>query len=460
MWYFSYFVCKKRFFNRDSLNDTLLRAFTAPIKCKPTSLFGLNVTCPDDIYSLANSAIEKSKKAILKIKGRIEDNIEIIEDFDDISNELCKIADWAECVRNVVPNPDINHAAQQVQERLVMHVEELNSDLFLYKKLKKFLENAENLNIEAKITAESLLGDFESSGIHLGTQIKTFLNIQREILVDSSLFLKNCSLKHFTNCTDYAQVKLLNSILNNRAKNAHVLGFNCYSDIILPRTMAASRDTLYDFLTHVASCAFKKFQKPTMQSPALNNLSKISYNEILMNNLHSNSTHFNEISFDNLFNTILELFFDLFGVRLSVDIDSFYYVYSTSIVKILVKDAHFHDLGTFYFDLFEHPSKPDFSCHYTLTGRKSNSSQFSSVYLSIKIPLKYSGGKLYTSLDGASILFHELGHCLHSMLYNGKYQNLSGTRCSTDLGEIPSLLFEKFLTDPVVILKLIPNATK
>ena len=57
------------------------------------------------------------------------------------------------------------------------------------------------------------------------------------------------------------------------------------------------------------------------------------------------------------------------------------------------------------------------------------------------------------SLDDARTLFHEFGHALHGLLSDVTYPSVSGTSVSRDFVELPSQLYEHWLTVPEVLKK-------
>jgi peptidyl-dipeptidase Dcp len=64
-----------------------------------------------------------------------------------------------------------------------------------------------------------------------------------------------------------------------------------------------------------------------------------------------------------------------------------------------------------------------------------------------------AGQKALLSLDDARTLFHEFGHALHGMLSDVTYPSLSGTSVSRDFVELPSQLYEHWLTVPEILEK-------
>ena len=55
------------------------------------------------------------------------------------------------------------------------------------------------------------------------------------------------------------------------------------------------------------------------------------------------------------------------------------------------------------------------------------------------------------SFDDAKTLFHEFGHGLHGMLSNVTYAELAGTSVLRDFVELPSQLYEHWLSEEIVL---------
>jgi len=61
------------------------------------------------------------------------------------------------------------------------------------------------------------------------------------------------------------------------------------------------------------------------------------------------------------------------------------------------------------------------------------------------------GAPTLLSLEDVRTLFHEFGHGLHGMLSDVTYERLSGTQVLKDFVELPSQLFEHWITEPAVL---------
>ncbi|MDA9586073.1 M3 family metallopeptidase [Amylibacter sp.] len=68
------------------------------------------------------------------------------------------------------------------------------------------------------------------------------------------------------------------------------------------------------------------------------------------------------------------------------------------------------------------------------------------------------GQQCLLNFDDARTLFHEFGHALHSMLSNVKYAYISGTSVARDFVELPSQLYEHWLSVPSVLAKFAIHA--
>ena len=114
--------------------------------------------------------MEKSKELVRRIKSQTKNNSSVIIDLmDELSDELCRVADLAECVRQVHPVQEVSLAAQEVCLAVNSFVEELNTDVGLYEALRGLMDSEGFVTLDevAKRTAQVFMHDFEISGIHL-----------------------------------------------------------------------------------------------------------------------------------------------------------------------------------------------------------------------------------------------------------------------------------------------------
>jgi peptidyl-dipeptidase Dcp len=68
------------------------------------------------------------------------------------------------------------------------------------------------------------------------------------------------------------------------------------------------------------------------------------------------------------------------------------------------------------------------------------------------------GDPALLSFDDARTLFHEFGHALHQMLSDVTYESISGTSVARDFVELPSQLYEHWLTVPQVLAEFATHA--
>ncbi|MEO0590436.1 MAG: M3 family metallopeptidase [Pseudomonadota bacterium] len=108
-------------------------------------------------------------------------------------------------------------------------------------------------------------------------------------------------------------------------------------------------------------------------------------------------------------------------------------------------------LGLFYFDPFQRPSKRGGAWMSNFVDQSYLWETKPVIYNVLNIPKAPEGEMQLVSFDWVNTTFHEFGHALHGFFADQKYESLSGTATARDFVEYPSQVHEMWTTWPEVL---------
>nr|WP_295464805.1 M3 family metallopeptidase [Mesorhizobium sp.] len=109
-------------------------------------------------------------------------------------------------------------------------------------------------------------------------------------------------------------------------------------------------------------------------------------------------------------------------------------------------------IATFLADYFARPTKRSGAWMSSLeSGYSLGEGALPLIYNVMNFAKPAPGEPALLSLDEARTLFHEFGHGLHGMLTEVRWPSIAGTSVSRDFVELPSQLYEHWLTVPEVL---------
>lgn len=482
---------------------------------KRTGLFGIEeLKEPGGFNILKNEALSHATNLVDQIV-KTKPNHNAVSLFDDLSNSLCKVADLAEFVRVAHPQPRFRDQAENASVAISNLVEQLNTDRRLYDSLKPldfkddldnyvarlFMFDFEQSGIHLDDDNRCRLLQLNESIIRLGSQFSANANQVRQIDTRKlpakvrHLFEKNTnravlaslyadsSDEHVREIAyrlnlqyDEQQDRILTNLLLCRQRLAQMCGFPSYAHRAVKGGIAGSPEVVKDFLN--------------ILSDQIKPLANQDYNQLLqmkrersssnMRGANSNSNILNAwdvpyysatykrsiyneriiqclpyfsigVCMDGL-NTIFQR---LYGIRMQVEDCKNGELWHNDVIKLSIIDEEENELlGHIYCDLFERPMKVHQDCHHTIRGGcqlADGSYQKPIVVLVLSLASSNDNNPALLAPSMVDNLFHEMGHAMHSMMAQTKYQHITGTRCSTDLAEVPSILMEFFASDSRVV---------
>jgi peptidyl-dipeptidase Dcp len=126
-------------------------------------------------------------------------------------------------------------------------------------------------------------------------------------------------------------------------------------------------------------------------------------------------------------------------------------VYNKDVWTYDVMDKDGSQLGIFYFDPYQRPSKRGGAWMSNFVDQSFLYDEKPVIYNVHNIPKAADGQPQLVSFDWVETMFHEFGHALHGFFANQKYPSLSGTATARDFVEYPSQVNEMWATDPKVL---------
>lgn len=480
-----------------------------------TGLFGFpELTRPEGFEILQRRCIQNSESLIEEACQDPSKRTRIVARiFDDLSDELCRVADMAEFVRLAHPDQKMAKAAENVCIAISGLVERLNTHSELFEVLRKVVVDGDRYPEEDvdKHVAKLFLQDFLQCGIHLeersrhrvvelndrilqlgqqfaaGThksksvkksvlppQIRHQFNIDGDNIILSGLqvdspqdLAREAAFKIYY-WHDQFQEDLLQDILTSRNELAQLCGYPTFAHRAMVESLAEKPEKVEIFLRKLSQelrprvsrdyATMLALKKKSQQSRSTLEMWDVPYFTIQAKNNFFNldSAQISEyFSLGVCMEGLNTLYQNIFNVYLEVETPATGEVWHNDIFKLSVRDCDTQEvLGHIYCDFFIRSGKPFQDCHFTIQGgrlKEDNSYQNPVVVLMLNLPAPgWSRPTLLTS-GMMENLFHEMGHAMHSMLARTKYQHVTGTRCSTDFAEVPSTLMEYFAADPRVL---------
>ncbi|MFL5026191.1 MAG: M3 family metallopeptidase [Microvirga sp.] len=247
-----------------------------------------------------------------------------------------------------------------------------------------------------------------------------------------------------------------------RAERAKLLGYETFSDFKLADTMAKTPDNVQKLLNDVwtPAIARAKRERDDLQAQAQSIGDNIVIEpwdwryyadqvRMARHNLDE-ATIKPYFQLDRIIEASFETAHRLFGLKFKElkDLPR----YHPDIRAWQVMDADGNHIGTFIGDYFARSSKRSGAWMSAFRSQEKLTGDIRPIIVNVMNFAKGAAGEpSLLSFDDARTLFHEFGHGLHGLLSNVTYPLLAGTAVSTDFVELPSQLYEHWLSQPDIL---------
>jgi len=251
-------------------------------------------------------------------------------------------------------------------------------------------------------------------------------------------------------------------ILALRREQAVAHGYACYADYALADTMARSQSRVWALLEEVWEKALVALQRERALLAAARDARGVHdaiepwdwcywAEQVRREQFALDDSQIKPyFALPDMVKAAFDCATRLFGLHFKArqDLDT----YHSDVRAFEVTDAQGRTVGLFLQDNFARPGKRSGAWMSALRWQHRNGLDARPVILNNNNFAKGGpGSPTLLSLDDVRTLFHEFGHGLHGLLSDVGYERLSGTQVLRDFVELPSQLFEHWITEPAVL---------
>lgn len=268
---------------------------------------------------------------------------------------------------------------------------------------------------------------------------------------------------------DTDNAALISQIIALRSEKAELLGYDSYAAYKLDDTMAKTPEAVEELLGNVWTRAVAHADTDRAELARLITEEGGNHEVAAWDWRHyaekvkARRFAFSESELKPYFplSGMIEACFDvahrLFGVTMTERPDIRGPHKDARVFEVAGKDGEM--IATFIADYFARPSKRSgawmsgMRSQHKLTLPDGSTGEQPIITNVMNFAKPAAGQEALLSLNDARTLFHEFGHALHGMLSDVSYPSLSGTSVSRDFVELPSQLYEHWLTVPEILEK-------
>lgn len=256
--------------------------------------------------------------------------------------------------------------------------------------------------------------------------------------------------------------RIVSEVVALRSEYAQLMGFKSFAEFNLEDTMAKKPEAVYELMTAVWS---KAVTRAAEERDALAEYARAQGENVdiapwdwryFAEKVRKSRFDLDEaelrpyLQLDNMIDAAFDCATRLFGLKFREIAD--FVGYHADVRAWEVVDKSGAHAGLFIGDYFARSSKRSGAWMSNFrTQHKLGKGQRPIIINVLNFAKGADGEPTLLSFDDARTLFHEFGHGLHGLMSNVTYPSIAGTAVSTDFVELPSQLYEHWLSTPEVL---------